>query len=268
MQYIDQYLSECNIILESAMLTQCWTNWYSEEHIPDFNRLYFILKGEGELVVDGKAYYPKPGELFLMPAGVRQAFRTINENCFYKYWCHFRAESREIRIFDVIKTPLSVMVQDPEALKIRFESMVKNFNSDSALSKLRAKSDMLEILSVFLEQVGEENITSSSNVPTENLNRIAAYIAGHINEEITLEKLAALLHFHPNYFISFFKHYFGVSPLKYVSGVRIEKAKLLLKTTGLSIAEVAEETGYHDLFHFSKRFKEQTGYSPSDFRKI
>ena len=77
-----------------------------------------------------------------------------------------------------------------------------------------------------------------------------------------------MVHFHPNYFISFFKKYFGTSPLKYVNEARLNQAKRLLKSTDESVAQIAEETGFRDLYHFSKRFKASTGYSPSDFRKL
>ena len=56
--------------------------------------------------------------------------------------------------------------------------------------------------------------------------------------------------------------------MKYVTAARLDKAKRLLKSTDESVAQVAEETGFHDLYHFSKRFKAHTGYSPSDFRKL
>ena len=57
-------------------------------------------------------------------------------------------------------------------------------------------------------------------------------------------------------------------PLRYVSKMRLDRAKILLKTTALPIADVAVAAGYRDLFHFSRRFKEQTGYSPSDYRRL
>ena len=90
----------------------------------------------------------------------------------------------------------------------------------------------------------------------------------HLSEEITLETLASLVHFHPNYFIRFFKQNLGVSPMQYVSKARIDHAKVLLKTTDEKIADIASLTGFHDLFYFSQRFKEQTGFSPTDFRKL
>ena len=55
--------------------------------------------------------------------------------------------------------------------------------------------------------------------------------------------------------------------MQYVSKARIDHAKVL-KTTDEKIADIASLTGFHDLFYFSQRFKEQTGFSPTDFRKL
>ena len=73
LQYIRQFLDACTVSVEEARLTRCWPEWGESTYTPDYNKFYFILSGEGELTVDGKRYSPRPGELFLMPAGVPQS---------------------------------------------------------------------------------------------------------------------------------------------------------------------------------------------------
>lgn len=268
MQFIRQFLDACTVSVEEARLTHCWPEWGEDSYTPAYNKFYFILSGEGELTVDGKKYSPKPGELFLMPAGVPQSYRTVSGDTYTKYWCHFTAESGGVRLFDAIRTPLCVKVKDPERLKNFFAQLVDAHCSEDSLAPLLEKARMLDILLVFLEEAADVGITHSESLPAEQLKLITDYISSHLSEEITLEDLAALVHFHPNYFISFFRKYFGVPPLRYVSNARLERAKVLLKTTGDSVASIAEQTGFHGLYHFSKRFKAYTGFSPSDFRKL
>ena len=268
LQYIRQFLDACTVSVEEARLTRCWPEWGESTYTPDYNKFYFILSGEGELTVDGKRYSPRPGELFLMPAGVPQSYRTVSENTYTKYWCHFTAESGGVRLFDAVRTPLCVRVKDPERFKELFAQLVEAHASDSPLAPLTEKARMLDILLVFLEEASAVGITHSESLPAEQLKLLTDYISAHLSEEITLEDLAALVHFHPNYFISFFRKYFGVPPLRYVSIARLERAKVLLKTTSDSVASIAEQAGFHGLYHFSKRFKAYTGFSPSDFRKL
>ena len=78
MHYIDNCLEECNVSVVTASLTQCTGNWQDLNYVPSYNKFYYILKGEGELTVAGQVYHPTAGQLFLMPAGLQQSYRTTD----------------------------------------------------------------------------------------------------------------------------------------------------------------------------------------------
>lgn len=65
-----------------------------------------------------------------------------------------------------------------------------------------------------------------------------------------------------------FKKRLGISPLRYLQQVRIEAAKRLLITTDNSVNSIAVNTGFADPLYFSRLFKENTGVSPSEFRRL
>lgn len=85
--------------------------------------------------------------------------------------------------------------------------------------------------------------------------------------ECDLRKLAAEIHLAPVYFCRKFKEYFGLPPVNYMILRRLHNAALLLRSSGLSIQEIAEQTGYHNAFHFSRQFKRHFGIPPSLFRE-
>lgn len=77
--------------------------------------------------------------------------------------------------------------------------------------------------------------------------------------------MAEFCHLSPDYFSHQFKDTLGISPVLYLSNLRIEKAKEFLLTESLSISEVAALVGYKDPLYFSKVFKKATGISPKKF---
>ncbi|MGI6529536.1 MAG: helix-turn-helix transcriptional regulator [Clostridia bacterium] len=94
------------------------------------------------------------------------------------------------------------------------------------------------------------------------------FVYQNINENITLQMLADTVHFNPNYFVSFFKKQYKITPIKFVQLIRLEKAKDLILKTDLSIHEIAYKTGFSDAAHLSKTFKKELGYTPIEYRKL
>ena len=96
---------------------------------------------------------------------------------------------------------------------------------------------------------------------------ITRYLQEHLAEEISLSVLAEQFHLNPQYISQLFKSEIGVNFLAYLTNIRMEKAKKLLLTTSLSIAEVAEQSGYGDYRVFTKVFKKSEGVTPSQYRR-
>ena len=96
---------------------------------------------------------------------------------------------------------------------------------------------------------------------------ITRYLQEHLTEEISLSVLAEQFHLNPQYISQLFKSEIGVNFLAYLTNIRMEKAKKLLLSTSLSIAEVAEQSGYGDYRVFTKVFKKSEGITPSQYRR-
>jgi AraC-like DNA-binding protein len=82
-----------------------------------------------------------------------------------------------------------------------------------------------------------------------------------------LEKAASESKVTRRRFNELFKAQFNSTPNRYLTSVRIEKAKELLLTSKIPIKQVAELSGFEDFYYFSKVFKKETGLSPMQFRK-
>ncbi|RXZ77809.1 AraC family transcriptional regulator [Paenibacillaceae bacterium] len=98
------------------------------------------------------------------------------------------------------------------------------------------------------------------------VDEIIAYIHRHIYEPLPLARLASHVAYSPYHFTRIFKERMGLSPLYYVSSLRLQKAKDLLMQTNLSIREIGLEIGQQSLGTFTTRFTERVGVTPSQFR--
>lgn len=96
---------------------------------------------------------------------------------------------------------------------------------------------------------------------------ITRYLQEHLAEEVSLSVLAEEFHLNPQYISQLFKNEIGVGFLTYLTNIRIEKAKKLLLSTSLSVAEIAEKSGYGDYRVFTKVFKKSEGITPSQYRR-
>lgn len=96
---------------------------------------------------------------------------------------------------------------------------------------------------------------------------IVQYMQNHLAEEISLNVLAEQFHLSAQYISQLFKNEIGVNFLAYLTNIRMEKAKKLLLSSSLSIAEISEKSGYGDYRVFTKVFKKTEGVTPSQYRR-
>lgn len=243
----------------------CGEFWYDFNYVPDYTKFYFILEGECKITVDGKDYFPKPGQLVMMPEGVCQSYCHINQNYLIKHWCHFTAESLGKKLFDTIKTNYIIDVDRPGYLEELFRTL--NRKEENYLEILSKKVALLNLLQYYLSRSCSIENLFDGLVIDQRLQEVTLYIDHHIGQDISIEELAGVAHLHPNYLIRLFKSQLGMSPIQYINLKRIEIAQQLLKNPDISVADAAKSLGIGDVFYFSKLFKKYVGMSPSRFKE-
>ncbi|MFC5401411.1 response regulator transcription factor [Cohnella soli] len=98
------------------------------------------------------------------------------------------------------------------------------------------------------------------------LSRAKEYMRKNVKLPLTLADVGKLMFVSPNHLSRLFRQEAGITFLEYLTNVRMEEAKRLLKEPGIKIYEVAEMVGYGSWRHFSRTFKETVGYGPSEYR--
>lgn len=139
----------------------------------------------------------------------------------------------------------------------------KFYNKISALNNLKDLQNLeLDMVNTYVNLLIYDVEVTNNFV----INKILKHLHLNIESEISLEKLAEDLNLSASYISSCFKKQMGISIMKYAKKIRIDRAKVLLTTTDISILDLSVSLGFYDQSHFSKTFKKFTGVSPSKYR--
>ncbi|MEK5237143.1 AraC family transcriptional regulator [Paenibacillus sp. FSL L8-0470] len=260
-------LQNLTVTVTHAHLSSRYPGWNRLNETPSFNRLYFIDGGEGKVILNGQAHYPRPGQLMIMPAGSTQTTETSPDNPYKRYFCHFDAHIGEWPLFHTGNKLYICDVAEPDAIREIFTEMITRFPEENLLSTMRNQAALLHLLALCLEDGGYSDFMGelAHTNGQRQLANVLQYIEQRLTQPMEVEELAELVHLHPNYFIPYFKKYMGVPPMHYVQLKRMELAKRQLSYSTSSISDIAAQVGM-ELAHFSKYFKKSTGVSPSAYR--
>lgn len=146
-----------------------------------------------------------------------------------------------------------------------------NFNVDRLMPLMElldrlahGGATLTEQISVFTELLSRLYRGDREKTPAD---RMAEYIADHLSETVSLERLGEVFHFSKNHIINLFKQEYGATPTEYVNSLRLQKAMHLLEATSDGAETVASLCGFHNYSHFYRLFQRKTGASPTQWRK-
>ncbi len=111
------------------------------------------------------------------------------------------------------------------------------------------------------------NRTDEQSLSKDVIREIQIFIRQHYAENISLNSLAEQFFLHPNYLSRLFKEKTGQNFIDYLTEIRMEKVKDLLKNSDRKIVEICDLAGYDNPRYFSKVFKQYTGMTPSEYRE-
>jgi AraC family transcriptional regulator len=121
---------------------------------------------------------------------------------------------------------------------------------------------LLRHYSTFTQTITPEN----RSLTHAQLQQAIDYIHTHLDRDLSLVQIAGVINISPTYFASLFKRATGIPPHQYVIKQRVERAKLLLTTTNLAIADIALQVGFSSQSHLTQQFKRLTRMTPKQVR--
>ena len=252
---------------------------FSQRYLYDENILYYdemetMEHPGGQAEIEDNAYLQKVDVNALNPA-ILQKFLSNGlqeeaENFVKDYFYAIGQEPMESLVF-----------RNYVILNVRFSviSFIKGLGCDTNEMEsadteevLTESGKSMESAIAYAENVISRAITlrdqNSGNKNRSILKTAVDFIDSHyMEEDISLNTVANVANVSSNHFSALFSQNMGQTFIEYLTTLRMNKAKELLRCTGMRSSEIAGEIGYKDAHYFSYLFKKTQGMTPSDYRK-
>lgn len=134
---------------------------------------------------------------------------------------------------------------------------------EAACDRCGRKSELFQCLGRLQREQLDAVCQRRHNDTIRPIRMAKQYVQQHYSQPITLEDVCEVVGFS-----SLFKKETGEGFAKYLTRVRMERAKELLQQTSLPVSEICAQVGYSDLKHFSQNFKKETNLNPGQYRKL
>ena len=131
---------------------------------------------------------------------------------------------------------------------------------------LECLMEMIVPVSTLSQIQNDLNLSLMRSANLKRLQPVFDFLKNHYHEHIKLEQMAAVAHLHPGYFCQFFKEAVGMSPLNYLSELRLCHIYYDLAEQKLPISEILQRHGYTNAKKFYRLFKERFHQSPTEVR--
>lgn len=130
---------------------------------------------------------------------------------------------------------------------------------------------LVNVLTHELSRSGQDlarnSVVSRGGLAGWQMRAVTSYMEEHLEEQVSLVKLARVVRFSQCYFCRAFKQSFGIPPYQYHLQRRIQQAKALLADQEASVTDIGLSLGYSHASAFTVAFRKITGRTPSDFRR-
>lgn len=245
---------------------------------PDFMSLYCVMSGSGFHIINDKTFPTVAGDIFVMSPGMTHYFEKSNRLQIktIHFQPHLFSEQTQERLRNTSGLARILTGQDgPESahwlrlapsvfgeLEVMLRAFAEEWLNDGPDNSLMARSIFLRIL-VFLARCYRNHGGTKSSSP---VGRVRAQIDRHFSEQLKIADLAAGCFLSLGRLTELFRNEIGCSPREYLSNVRIEAAKRLLRNTDLEVSIVAKNIGFTDPAYFARFFKQNVGVSPTQYR--
>ncbi|MCS7460329.1 AraC family transcriptional regulator [Paenibacillus doosanensis] len=139
------------------------------------------------------------------------------------------------------------------------DTVYGHWQSGDPLERFRSQSAFQELLYLLMKH----SLYGSDRGARSGLELSKRYMDAHFHEKISVEQLAGMTGLSPKYYVDLFKKTYDIGVTDYLTLLRMNRAKQLMSQADHRLKDLAQQIGYSDEYYFSRKFKQETGVSPT-----
>ena len=205
----------------------------------------------------------RAGQVLLLDCNAPHAYAAQGK-CSFTFVHFAGAQSKEL--YDEIERTGGNLIHmpDPNVLHESIGEMLSCMREERRMNEGQTSAMIYAMLMKLLERSG---VSGAGGIGNPVVDRAIVYIQDHLTDKLTVEEIAANAGYSPSYFSRMFAEETGLSPYQFVLKSRLDQAQQQLKTTRLTVQEIAFQCGFNSAANFCYTFRRMMGVSPHEFRK-
>lgn len=246
-------------------------HWFSFGHgrVMDEYQLIYITEGKGVLHTRSGGKYPiTEGDGFFLFPGEWHSYRPEAETGWTENWVGFKGEVSLLACTDYLVSrfnPVFRIGLDDRLIQL-FNSVFQTAKSDHTASEFVLSGLVHLLIGHVLTRLKRDKL-NITNRTDEIIMKAKTLMESRFSSRISLLDLASELNISYVWFRTSFRKHTGFSPYDYLLNIRINHARLLLKSSSMSVKEVSQASGFESQQQFSRTFRKRTGMTPLEFRR-
>lgn len=282
------------------------SSWKNKSRRIYDHELLYCLEGRAHIVIENRSYNIRPGTIVLIKPDRPHSYWLEEDEAADVVWVHFDYIFRT-DVYNLIELlaggnsflydaalPKKTFIRPepvfengfvfPELFQTdtgagmekgffskAFTEILDTFQRQDELWQLDCKILLLQVLKALLRLCRENGGAASCRVKKGTTAAIAGFVANYIEKNchrsISVGEAARAAGLNEDYLGKLFKKETGENFTGFVNRVRVNRAKELLLQTDLNISDIAEMTGFNDVYYFCKVMKKYEGLSPAVWRR-
>ena len=227
-----------------------------------YSNIHLVVSGQFNITFKGNTYIANPGDCFVLPGYRQHEYQVNTDGLGVIQWIEFYGSDSIQLVERIIQLNNSLVISLGHESSNISRLMEALYLKDSIFSK---SISIYELLLLFVKIIMDQQPMDLVK-KTILFKDLVSYIEQNIGKPLKLVDLSRYSGYSASRLNELFKLTFDATPKQYIYQRRIIMAKKLLHNGDLSLDVIADTLGFYDASHLARRFKEQEGITPKEYK--